>query len=161
MFADARQLKMDCRPFVMPPQRVNVQYAAENYMMLKGGGGLTRWKASKTPYLIEPMNCLVSRLYRAVGFMGPARSGKTEALLKATVAHAVKCDPSDVLIVHMNQNESEYFSKTEIETMLKASKELKERLSPISRDNNVGFIRLKAGNVIKLAWPTDEIRFTD
>ena len=155
MFADANQLVRDINPFVLPPSRVGIQYAAENYMMLKGGGGLAPWKKNKTPYMLEPMSCMTSRIYNSVAFMGPARTGKTEALLKAQVAHAVKCNPSDIMIVHMNQNESEYFSKTEIEMMLKASKELKGCMSPISRDNNVGMIRLKAGNVIKMAWPTD------
>lgn len=155
MFATANQLTRDILPFVRPPVRVSTIQAAEKYMRIKGGGGLTPWKKHKTPYMLEPMSCMTSRLYNSVVFMGPARTGKTEALLKAQVAHAVKCDPSDILIVHMNQDESEYFSKTEIDTMLKASKSLRECLSPIARNNNVGYIKLKAGNVIKLAWPVD------
>lgn len=155
MYADPNQLVRDIKPFAMPPERVNTQYAAEKYMMLKGGGGMTPWKSKKTPYMVEPMNCLTQRIYHSVCFKGPARTGKTEALLKAQVAHAVKCDPSDIMIVHMNQNESEYFSKTEISPMLRATKGLKSCLSPIQSDNNVGMIRLKAGNVIKMAWPTD------
>ena len=155
MFADANQLARDIVPFVMPPERVDLLHAAENYMLLKGGGGMTPWKRRKTPYMVEPMQCMTKRIYSSVIFMGPARTGKTEALLKAQVAHAVKCDPSDIMIVHMNEKESNYFSKVEIEPMLKATKDLRARLSPIARDNNVNLIKLKAGNVLNMAWPVD------
>lgn len=155
MFADAQSLINNITPFVLPPERVTTLEAAEKYLMLKTGGGMAPWRRKKTPYMIEPMNCLTQRAYSSVIFMGPARSGKTEALLKAQVCHAVKCDPSDIMIVHMNQGESEYFSKTEIDPMLRASKDLRDCLSSVARDNNVSYIRLKAGNVIKLAHPVD------
>ncbi|MGS5076683.1 phage terminase large subunit family protein [Escherichia coli] len=41
----------------------------------KGAGNSVPWDPELTPYIIEPMNCLASREYDAVIFVGPARGG--------------------------------------------------------------------------------------
>ncbi|MGD7702594.1 tail fiber protein [Escherichia coli] len=40
-----------------------------------------------TPYIIEPMNCLASREYDAVIFVGPARTGKTIGLIDGWIVY--------------------------------------------------------------------------
>ncbi len=58
------------------------------------------------PYVIEPMNCLASREYDAVIFVGPARTGKTIGLIDGWVIYNVICDPADMLIVTMTGGKS-------------------------------------------------------
>ena len=54
----------------------------EKFMRVpKGAGNSVPWDPELTPYIIEPMNCLASREYDAVIFVGPARTGKTIGLI--------------------------------------------------------------------------------
>ena len=85
-----------------PPRRVTVsQGAAQNLKIVQPGGYTGYWSASETPYMVEPMDLLASRVHESVIFVGPARSGKTMGLLDAWITYAVACDPGDMLVVQM------------------------------------------------------------
>ncbi|AUR88207.1 terminase large subunit [Vibrio phage 1.111.B._10N.286.45.E6] len=155
MFADSRKLKVNTAAFIRPPERVVMQEAAERYLKVKGGGGHVPWSPDKTPYMIEPMNCMNSRDYHSTAFKGPARTGKTAALILAPIAHSMACEPADIMVVHMTEKQAERLSKVEIEPMFKADSTLKQCLSPISRDNNVLLKKFKAGNILEIAYPVD------
>lgn len=60
-----------------PPERLKVSTAAERYRVLNNAGAHEgNWSNTKTPYIIEPMDTLRSRLLTGVAFCGPAQSGK-------------------------------------------------------------------------------------
>lgn len=65
------------------------------------------------PYVIEPMNCLASREYDAVIFVGPARTGKTIGLIDGWVIYNVICDPADMLIIQMTEEKAREHSKND------------------------------------------------
>lgn len=62
-----------------------------------GAGNSVPWDPMVALYIIEPMNCLASREYDAVIFVGPVRTGKTIGLIDGWVVYNVVCDPSDML----------------------------------------------------------------
>ena len=60
-----------------PPERLKVSEAAERHRVLNNAGAYSGpWSNLKTPYIIEPMDTLRSRLLSGVVFCGPAQSGK-------------------------------------------------------------------------------------
>lgn len=132
-----------------------VSEAAEKFVRTRSSGGMpTDWKADITPYMIEPMNCMTSRAYEAVIFAGPARTGKTQAMVDGFSGYQIKCDPSDTAIVHISQEKAKDFSKLRINYMLRHSHELGKEQTARKQDDNVHEKFFKAGNVLKIIWPT-------
>jgi phage terminase large subunit GpA-like protein len=138
-----------------PPKRVTVaQGAAESLYIRQPGGYTGFWSADETPYMVEPMNELASRIHEAVCFAGPARSGKTMALLDAWLAHCATCDPGDMLMVQMTQDKAREFSKTRIDRAIRYSPVLAALMSSRSNDDNTHDKLFKNGMWLKIAWPT-------
>lgn len=78
----------------------------------KGAGNSVPWDPELTPYIIEPLNCLASREYDAVIFVGPARTGKTIGLIDGWIVYTIVCDPSDMLVVQMTEDKAREHSKS-------------------------------------------------
>lgn len=145
-----------CSPFqaLRPPRRVPVsQGAAETLVFRQPGGKGGAWSADETPYMVEPMDMTASRRHEAVCFAGPARTGKTGALIQGTTAHNVVNDPGDTLIIQMTQDKAREFSKTDIDRMLLHSPKL-QPLAPASQDDNTHDKLFKHGMWLRIAWST-------
>ena len=113
-------------------QQVLVAEAVAKYMRVPiGGGNSVNWDAGITPYIVEPMNCLNSREYDAVIFVGPARTGKTIGLVDGWVAYNIVCDPSDMLIVQLTEEKALIISRKRLERMFRVSPAVNERLSNV------------------------------
>ncbi|HFX4723679.1 TPA: phage terminase large subunit family protein, partial [Escherichia coli] len=107
--------------------------------------------------VIEPMNCLASREYDAVIFVGPARTGKTIGLIDGWVIYNVICDPADMLIIQMTEEKAREHSKKRLARTFRVSPEVVSRLSPNKNDNNVYDRTFLAGNYLKIGWPSVNI----
>lgn len=153
--ASAAQIKREVARLMKPPRRIKVSDAvAENMMVVDGGGKIDRFRKDLTPYMNRPMDCLASRMYDAVVFVGPARSGKTNCLLDGWVAYVVSCDPGDMLIVQISEDKAREYSKKRIDRMLRNSPKLAPMMSPHGHDNNVHDKTFRAGNYLGIKWPT-------
>lgn len=138
-----------------PPKRVTVaEGVAANLIVKQTGGPATGWSATETPYMVEPMNMLASRRHEAVCFVGPARTGKSAALVVGFMAHAVVNDPGDMLIVQMSQEKARDFSKTDIDRAIRYSPNIAALKSHRSSDDNLHDKMFKHGMFLKIAWPT-------
>ena len=138
-----------------PPRRVTVsQGAAQNLKIVQPGGYTGYWSASETPYMVEPMDLLASRVHESVIFVGPARSGKTMGLLDAWITYAVACDPGDMLVVQMTQDKARDYSKTRVDRAIRHSPELKSRMSIRGHDDNTHDKLFRHGMWLKIAWPS-------
>ena len=105
VYASAAAIRRDVAELLKPPRRINVSQAVAETMMVQGpSGSWIPWDPSITPYMTEPLNLLSTREYDAEIFVGPARTGKTQALIDGWVAYDVKNDPSDFLIVQISQD---------------------------------------------------------
>lgn len=118
------------------------------------GGSYKPWSPSVTPYMVEPMNELASRSKDAVIFAGPARTGKTVALLDGWLTHTVICDPSDLMILHMTKETGKDYSKRRADRLLRNSPELKKRMTSRASDDNVFDKFFKNGMMMNIGWPT-------
>jgi phage terminase large subunit GpA-like protein len=100
-YASATRIGMDISERFRPPRRMPVVEAVKNYMRMPSGSvNSLPWEPELTPYMTEPMNCLTSREFDAVVFVGPSRTGKTEGLVDGWIVYGIVCDPGDMLLVH-------------------------------------------------------------
>lgn len=138
-----------------PPARKSVSAGAAQALILKRPGtAATNWSASDTPYMIEPMDMLASRVHSAVCFVGPAQSGKTAGLGEGWISHAVVNDPGDMLVVQMTEGKAREYSKQRVDRMIENSPLIKALMSTNARDDNTHDKSFKHGMWLRIAWPT-------
>ncbi|EHY2929115.1 phage terminase large subunit family protein [Escherichia coli] len=154
----AKAARTDSGYILRAPRRMRVADAVAQYMRVPmGAGNSVPWDPLVAPYVIEPMNCLASREYDAVIFVGPARTGKTIGLIDGWVIYNVICDPADMLIIHMTEEKAREHSKKRLARTFRVSPEVVSRLSPNKNDNNVYDRTFLAGNYLKIGWPSVNI----
>jgi phage terminase large subunit GpA-like protein len=155
VLATALSLKQDTGQLIQAPRRMPVAEAVEKYMRVPtSGGNSVPWDPMVAPYVLEPMNCLASREYDAVIFVGPARTGKTIGLIDGWVVYNIICDPSDMLVVQMTQDKAQEHSKKRLARTFRSSPEVKKCLSPRRNDNNVHDKFFLSGSFLKIGWPS-------
>lgn len=156
--ATAAELRKNTAGIIRAPRRMPVAEAVHKYMRVPVGvGNSVEWDPNLAPYVVEPMNCLASREYDAVIFVGPARTGKTIGLIDGWVVYNVVCDPSDMLIIQMTEEKAREHSKKRLARTFRVSTEVACRLSPSRNDNNVHDRTFLAGNYLKIGWPSINI----
>ncbi|HAU8265773.1 TPA: phage terminase large subunit family protein [Kluyvera intermedia] len=154
-YASAVNIGRDISFILRPPRRINVTDAVQKYMRVpKGAGNSVPWEPNLTPYVIEPMNCLASREFDAVVFVGPARTGKTIGLVDGWVVYSIVCDPSDMLVVQMTEDKAREHSKKRLDRTFRSSPHVAKRLSPRRNDNNVHDKIFRDGSFLKIGWPS-------
>lgn len=156
--ASARDIRRDVSGILRAPRRMPVADAVSTYMRVPmGAGNSVPWDPDLAPYVIEPMNCLASREYDAVVFVGPARTGKTIGLIDGWIVYNIVCDPADMLVIQVSEEKAREHSKKRLDRTFRCSPEVKTRLSPRRNDNNVYDRTFRAGNYLKLGWPSVNI----
>ncbi|EPE8237814.1 phage terminase large subunit family protein, partial [Escherichia coli] len=154
----AKAARTDSGYILRAPRRMRVADAVAQYMRVPmGAGNSVPWDPLVASYVIEPMNCLASREYDAVIFVGPARTGKTIGLIDGWVIYNVICDPADMLIIQMTEEKAREHSKKRLARTFRVSPEVVSRLSPNKNDNNVYDRTFLAGNYLKIGWPSVNI----
>lgn len=154
----AKAARTDSGYILRAPRRMRVADAVAQYMRVPmGAGNSVPWDPLVAPYVIEPMNCLASREYDAVIFVGPARTGKTIGLIDGWVIYNVICDPADMLIIQMTEEKAREHSKKRLARTFRVSPEVVSRLSPNKNDNNVYDRTFLAGDYLKIGWPSVNI----
>lgn len=154
-FADPEAIRARAARVLRSPRRVTVSQAAERFRYLRnpGGGYTGPWHNDVVPYLVEPMDTLTSRKALAVGFVGPAQTGKTDALIINAIVHAVMVDPADMLVIQTSRDMARDFSKRRIARMNRDCEEVGRRLAP-SKDGDNVFDKTYTGMMLSLGSPT-------
>jgi len=137
------------------PKRVSVsQGAADTLVIRQTGAAGGNWDATETPYMVEPMDTLASRIHEATVFVGPARTGKTAGLLLGWMAHNVVNDPGDMLFLQMTKDTARTFSKTDVERAIRNSPAVARMKSSRAIDSNTFDTMFRHGMWLRIAWPT-------
>ncbi|WP_187617461.1 phage terminase large subunit family protein [Paraburkholderia sp. UCT2] len=140
---------------LLPPKRSRVsESAVENLRISTPGGYEGPWDPTITPYMVEPMDCLTQRDLEAVAFAGIAQSGKTNGLVEGWMVYSVIDSPADMMVVHVTQDDARTFSRDRVDRAIEASPELRARLSKGGNDDNVFDKLFRAGNRVRIGWPT-------
>jgi phage terminase large subunit GpA-like protein len=155
MHARPAEINASVAEMLRPPRRIRVSEAAAQFLtIVNPSGTLGNWSPDVAPAMVEPMDTCASREFESVVFVGPARSGKTVALIDGFTAYTVTCDPADTMIVQTNQSQAEDYSKTRIARAINASTALRERLSPRAHDDNVLLKFFRSGMALRIGWPS-------
>lgn len=96
---------------------------------------------------------LTSRLYREWIFAGPARTGKTVALLTG-INHLITCDPGVCHITHMTEGTAEAWVDEELLPMIENSPELARRQGRGRSDRNILSKKFLGGAKLTIGPPT-------
>lgn len=150
-----QELLADALPVLDPPSRMTVSDAAERYVRVQVQGAWQSFDRSTTPYMVEPSDMTQSRLFKAVGFVGPSQSGKTK-MLETVAFHAVTCDQRPVLIVHMTKSDRDKWVEEKLDASIMNSPELKARLGKARDDSTFGRKRF-LGMRLSIGYPTPTI----
>jgi len=154
-YGNFNDLLKDVVQILEPSERLEVSEAASKYRLVNNPGAYVGpWKNETTPYMVEPMDVLASRDYIAEIFVGPAQSGKTDALLVNWVAHTVTCDPADMILYQTSQGVARDFSKRRIDRLHRHSPEVGKRLMQRSDSDNTHDKHYTSGMMLTLSWPT-------
>ncbi|EIA5325188.1 TPA: phage terminase large subunit family protein [Vibrio parahaemolyticus] len=156
-YAKASRIRRESATLVRAPKREPISQSASRLLYVEQGGAMVPWDGSLIPYIHEPMNCLQSRQYDGVVFVGPARTGKTVSLLDAWIMHTAVNDPADMLVVQISEEKAREYSKKRLSRSFESSPEVRAALSPRAHDNNVHDKIFKAGHYLKIGWPSKNI----
>lgn len=104
--------------------------------------------------MTEPMDELTNHTLNAVVFVGPAQSGKTDALCLNWLTYSVKCDPMDMILYSPSSAAARDFSIRRVDRLHRHSTSVGEMLSK-SRDADNKFDKHYAnGMLYSLSWPS-------
>ncbi|EKE70884.1 terminase gpA endonuclease subunit [Oceanibaculum indicum] len=138
---------------IRPPVAVTVAEAAERHRWLAKPGSKTRWRNATTPYLVEPMEDVLSRSVGMSVLMGPSQFGKTEVLLNV-IGHAVKYRPSDILLLQPDKQLAIDFGERRLEReMIEPSPDYRAELGPSRSDDKQLEKTFRSGMKVTLIWP--------
>jgi len=151
-YATPEDILRDALPMYDPPSRISVTEASERYIRIPMAGRVQGYDRDLVPYMVEPQDVTQSRRYKAVCFIGPAQTGKTQLLMNVAL-HAVTCDPSPVMIVHMTQSDARAWVEDKLDPVIQNSAAIRERLGRGKDDDAKGRKRF-AGMSIEIGWPT-------
>ncbi len=156
-YGSARKVMRECATLLRPPKRQPLSQAAREVLYVKSGNAMERWDGDLVPYMHEPMDCLSARAYDAVIFVGPARTSKTVSLVDGWVCNTIVNDPADMLVVQITEEKAREFSKKRLSRAFDSCPPIKAAMSPRASDNNVHDKVFKAGNFLKIGWPSKNI----
>lgn len=142
-------------PSLAPTTRMGVVDAAEKNMKVNANGRWVSFDRAVTPYMVEPADVMISRRFRELIFVGPARTGKTVMLLQG-VAHVIVCDPGVCHITHMTTKTAEAWVDEELLPMIENSPEIAARQGKGRSDRNILSKKFQGGAKLTIGPPTKD-----
>lgn len=138
-----------------PPMRMTVAESAAAYRYVNQPGAYVGpWLNVTTPYMVEPMNMLNSRTYDKMAFVGPAQSGKTDALILNGIAYSVVVDPMDLMVFCPTSTAARDFSMRRVDRLHRHSEKVGNMLMK-SRDADNKFDKhYITGIILTLSYPS-------
>lgn len=154
-FKSINHIFRELADMMRPPERLSVSQAAAKYRYVNQPGAYVGpWVNTTTPYMVEPMDVFASREYTGMIFVGPAQSGKTDALVINTTVYSVKVDPMDMMIVCPTMLAARDFSIRRIDRLHRHSEEVGKMLLHTSDADNKYDKQYSTGMLLTLSWPT-------
>ncbi len=154
----AAGIRNDVAATIKPSVSLSISEAAASDIRIKYPSGIWGpWDPEVAPYMREPMDLIDSRRYRSVIFAGPARTGKTIALIDIPTAYIAAYKNADALVVQMTKDKATEFSKKRLTPMLENTPLTRAKLSPSRHDNNVLSKVFKTGTYLGIGYPAKSV----
>ena len=155
VFNNVEEIALGTAAILKPPERLTVSSAASKYRKLKNAGAYQGdWENSRVPYLVEPMNTLDSRFFDGVIFVGPAQSGKTDALILNWTMFSVIANPMDLIIYSPSTASSRDFSTRRIDRLNRHTPKMGELLLRKRDSDNKFDKHYTNGMMLTMSWPS-------
>ena len=153
-FANAAEIRRSLAYLCQPTSKTPVQ-AADEELWISDGTDVTKFLSKLTPYMREPLDCLSRRVYEAVIVVGPARSGKTKAMVEGWINYAVTQAPGDMLLIYSTKTKAADMSKVDLDRCFKATKSIHDLKTGRKSDDNITSKFFKNGMMLKLDSATE------
>lgn len=148
--ATRKRLAYLCKPSYRTPVQ-----AADDDLWISNGTDVAKFISMQTPYMREPLNALARRIYEAVIVVGPARSGKTKAMIEGWVHYAVVEKPGDMLLIYSTKTKAVDMSKIDLERCFRSTRTIAALRSGRKSDDNITAKQFKNGMYLKLDSATE------
>lgn len=134
------------RELLRPPRSMRCSLWADEYRHIAKGPEKGRWRTSRTPYLLEPMDCTdPENPVQKVVMQFATQLGKSEVLYNALFKR-IQLDPIDMMMVQPTLQDAKDHSRQRFTPTARRMREVSERLPDMrSRDETN-------------TWQTKEIR---
>lgn len=138
-----------------PPERLTVSDAASQYRYVNSPGSYVGpWLNTTTPYMVEPMDVLTSRNHSKMAFVGPAQSGKTDAIIINGVSYSIKVSPMDTMVFCPTMAAARDFSMRRIDRLHRHSPLIGEQLLKGRDTDNKFDKQYITGMMLTITYPT-------
>lgn len=121
-----------------PPENLSVCEWAEKHRRLspESSAETGPYRASRTPYMIEPMNAFTDPKVKNIVMVAASQIGKSE-LINNVIGYIIDQDPSSILLIEPTVTDAKEYSKLRIGPMIRDSATLRKKVSPAkSRDSS-------------------------
>lgn len=154
-YSSVEEIALGMGAMFKPPERLTVSQSAAKYRKLNNPGGYVGdWQNERVNYLVEPMDTLDSRIYDSVIFVGPAQSGKTDALILNWTLFSVQTSPLDLTIYSPTTAAARDFSVRRIDRLSRYSKTMHALLVKRRDADNKFDKHFTNGMMLTLSWPS-------
>lgn len=136
------------------PERMTPAEWSDRYRELDGmySSEPGRFRTSRTPYVIEPLNCMADILVDRVTIRKASQLGFTETLLNG-VGYVIDQDPSPLLYVVPTEDDATGLHGQRLKAMVDGTKQVRKHQTPKLNDTR-GTIWTFDAMTLRLAWPT-------
>ena len=140
---------------IRAPENLTVSEVAAKYRYIYSPGSYTGpWVNETVPYMVEPMDMFASRAIKGMVFVGPAQSGKTDALIINTTAYSVISDPMDMMLISPTKTAARDFSFRRLDRLHHHTKAVGEMLLSEKDADNTYDKRYKTGMILSITFPS-------
>ncbi len=148
-----REATIDIADLIRPPRRMRVSDAGAESLYISES---MRWDPDTAPYMIRPMDETASRHHDVVCFVGPARTGKTLAMVLGRYVYTVLCHPLDFAVIHSSQDLARDLSIRDLARLHRYSPGMREACTSRASDDNTYDKRYRSGILGVLGWPSSK-----
>lgn len=143
---------------MMPPENLTVSQWAEKNRRLSPESAAEpgAWRNSRTPYLVDVMDCFNDPKVRHIVMVAASQVGKTETEIN-TIGYVIDQDPGSILYIHPTTIDAKEFSKLRVAPMVRDCPTLKKKVAdPKSRDSaNTILQKTYPGGILTLCGSTE------
>lgn len=118
------------------PEQLTVDQWADKYRILPDTSAEAGpWRTERTPYLREPMLAFTDPKVQRIVMVASSQVGKSELELNI-IGFCIAQDPGSILYIQPSEGDAKKFSRQRIAPMIRACKQLRDRVSDAkSRDS--------------------------
>ncbi len=122
---------------IKPPENLTVaQWADKNRRLSsESSAEVGKWRTSRTPYMVEILNCFTDPLVEHIVVGASSQVGKSE-VLNNMVGYCIDQDPGPILFVQPTIDDVKKYSEMRIAPMIRETKCLRKKIAdPKTRDS--------------------------